>query len=49
MPIEMIAPILAVYTFRDQLRGKDLLMLIDSEPVESALVKGYSSKVASVS
>ena len=40
----MIAPILATYTFRDQLTGKDVLILIDSEPVESALVKGYSSK-----
>ena len=49
IPIEMIAPILAVHTFGDQLRGKDLLLLIDSEPAESALVKGSPLKVIFVS
>ena len=44
VPIEMIAPILAIETFRDHLRNKDVLLLIDSEAVEAALVKGYSSK-----
>ena len=44
VPIEMIAPILAIQTFRDHLRNKDVLLLIDSEAVEAALVKGYSSK-----
>ena len=44
IPIEMIAPILAIETFRDHLRNKDVLLLIDSEAVEAALVKGYSSK-----
>ena len=43
VPIEMIAPILAIQTFRDH-RNKDVLLLIDSEAVEAALVKGYSSK-----
>ena len=44
VPIEMIAPILAIQTFRDHLRNKDVLLLIDSEAVQAALVKGYSSK-----
>ena len=44
VPVEMIAPILALETFRDRLYGTDLILLIDSEAVESALIKGYSSK-----
>ena len=44
VPVEMIAPILALHTFRERLFGTDLILLIDSEAVESALVKGYSSK-----
>ena len=43
-PVEMIAPILALHTFRERLYGTDLILLIDSEAVESSLVKGYSSK-----
>ena len=44
VPIEMIATVLAIETFKDHLRGKDVLLLIDSEAVEASLVKGYSSK-----
>ena len=44
VPVEMIATILALTTFSDRLRNTDLVMLIDSEAVEAALVKGYSSK-----
>ncbi|CAE7645183.1 unnamed protein product [Symbiodinium necroappetens] len=44
VPIEMIAPILALETFRDHVRNKDVILLIDSEAVEASLVKGYSSK-----
>ena len=44
VPVEMVAPIVALVTFADRLRGKDLLLFIDSEAVEGALVKGYSSK-----
>ena len=44
VPIEMLAPILAIETFRGHLRNKDVLLFIDSEAVEAALVKGYSSK-----
>ena len=40
----MIAPILALETFRDHVRNKDVILLIDSEAVEASLVKGYSSK-----
>ena len=42
VPIEMMA--LALETFRDHVKNKDVLLLIDSEAVEAALVKGYSSK-----
>ncbi|CAE7520554.1 unnamed protein product [Symbiodinium pilosum] len=44
VPMEMIATVLAIETFKDHLRGKDVLLLIDSEAVEASLVKGYSSK-----
>ena len=44
VPVEMVAPILALGTFRDRLFGADLILLIDSEAVEAALIKGYSSK-----
>ena len=44
VPVEMLAPILALQTFRERLIGADLILLIDSEAVEAALVKGYSSK-----
>lgn len=44
VPIEMIAPILALATFADRLVQTDLILLIDSEAVEAALVKGYSSR-----
>ena len=44
IPIEMLAPILALKTFADRLCGADVIILIDSEVVEAALVKGYSSK-----
>ena len=44
VPIEMIAPILALETLRDHVKTKDVLLLIDSAAVEAALVKGYSSK-----
>ena len=44
IPIEMIAPILALATFRDRLVNADVILLIDSEAVEAALIKGYSSK-----
>ncbi len=44
VPVEMIAPILALQTFKERLFGVDLILLIDSEAVEAALIKGYSSK-----
>eukprot|EP00435_Cladocopium_sp_Y103_P004278 s2572_g1.t1 len=40
----MIAAVLALETFGDRLVGSDVLLFIDSEAVEAALVKGYSSK-----
>ena len=44
VPVEMLATVLSIGTFEDHLRGKDVLLLIDSEAVEASLVKGYSSK-----
>ena len=44
VPVEMIAPILALQTFRDRAIGADVIILIDSEAVEASLIKGYSSK-----
>ena len=44
MPIEMIAPVVALSSFSDRVVGADIILLIDSEAVEAALVKGYSSR-----
>ena len=44
VPVEMIAPILALETFKERLYETDLILLIDSEAVEAALIKGYSSR-----
>ena len=44
VPVEMVAPILALETFRDRVVGSDVLLFIDSEAVEAALIKGYSSR-----
>ena len=40
----MLAPIVALETFADRVRGADVFLLIDSEAVEGALIKGYSSR-----
>ena len=44
IPVEMLAPILALETRRSRLFRADLFIFIDSEVVEAALVKGYSSR-----
>ena len=44
VPVEMLAPIIALSTFGSRLVGCDVLLFVDSEAVEAALVKGYSSK-----
>ena len=45
VPVEMVAPIVALQTFKARLRNCDLILLIDSaEAVEGALIKGYSSR-----
>ena len=44
IPIEMLAPILALSTFADRVESADVILLIDSEVVEAALIKGYSRK-----
>ena len=42
--IELLAAVVAVQTFREEIRGKLVLLFIDSEPVEAALIKSYSAK-----
>ena len=42
--VELFAPVLALETFKGQLKGKKVLLFVDSESVEGALVKGYSSR-----
>ena len=46
VPIEMIAPILAMETFRDHVRNKHVILLTDAEAVKGSLtlVKGCSSE-----
>ena len=44
VPIEMLAPIVALSTVAPMIKGKDLLLFIDSEAVEGALIKGYSAR-----
>ena len=44
VPVEMIAAVLALETFAERIRGADIMLFIDSEAVEAALIKGYSSK-----
>ena len=36
--------LIALETFKERLVGADVILLIDSEAVEAALVKGYSSR-----
>ena len=42
--VEMFAPILAIEFLGEAIRGKAVLFFVDSEPVEGALVKGYSAR-----
>ena len=44
VPSEMLAPIVALQTFADRVRGADVILLIDSEAVVGALIKGYSCR-----
>ena len=42
--IELLAPVILAQSCREQLRGRKVLLFVDSEPVEGALVKGYSNR-----
>ena len=42
--IEMFAPLVAQENFAELLRGKRVLLFVDSESVEGALIKGYSAR-----
>lgn len=42
--VELFATVVALKTFEDRLAGSWSLLLVDSEPVQGALVKGYSAR-----
>jgi hypothetical protein len=42
--VELVATVLAFHTFKEYLRGRTGLLLVDAEAVEGALVKGYSAR-----
>ena len=42
--VEMFAVVVALETFGLTIRNSWILMFVDSEPVQGALVKGYSAK-----
>ena len=42
--IELLPPSVVNECFREDLEGAKVLLFVDSEAVEGALVKGYSSK-----
>ena len=42
--VELFATVVALATFKEFLEGKWCLLFVDSEPVQGALVKGYSAK-----
>ena len=42
--VELFATVVALTTFKKWLRGSWSLLFVDSEPVQGALVKGYSAK-----
>ena len=42
--VELVGAVIAMETFREYLRGKSVILLVDAEAVEGALVKGYSAR-----
>jgi hypothetical protein len=42
--VELFAPVLTLHAMEELVRRKKLLLFVDSEAVEGALVKGYSSR-----
>ena len=44
IPVEMLAAVRALQGFADRVKNKRVILLIDSEAVEGALVKGYSGR-----
>ena len=42
--VEMFATVVALETFRDQITDASVLLFVDSESVQGALVKGYSAR-----
>ena len=46
--VELIAPLLALWTWRDFLKGRSCLVFNDSTVVESVLVRGYSNQATDI-
>lgn len=44
VPVDIIAAVFALSTFADRFKNADVLLFIDLEAVESALIKGYSCR-----
>ena len=44
--VELVAPLVALQTWRDYIRGRTMLLFNDSTAVENMLVKGYSNKAS---
>ena len=42
--VELLGAVSAIDVHSEQLRGKYVTLLVDSEPIEGCLVKGYSSQ-----
>ena len=42
--VELVGAVVAMETFRDYLKDKSVILLVDAEAVEGALVKGYSAR-----
>ena len=42
--VELFAPVLSLHRFSEHLTNSRTLVMVDSEAVEGALVKGYSSR-----
>ncbi len=42
--VELLAAVVAVETFQKEISEKRTILLVDSEPCEGALIKGYSTR-----
>ena len=42
--VELVGAVVAMETFRDYLKDKSVILLVDAEAVEGALVEGYPAR-----